>query len=216
MTKDQERLRDMMSDLSEDYYCAGWLVGLELSLWKDLTAESPPMEGFWSDGLGSSENYWSTLDEIGRQSARCGGWIIWDNNEVGEKFVSFAEWGKLLGLPGPAELPARFHKWKHLSESAEYHLLENLSREQLIDIVLSFNHCHDHLKKKVEGGGVYMGCLHCGEVEKSYALSEIDCMILEGPDCQDYNVVAPFDLDCDPQGVVKRVYDFLRKDFHEG
>lgn len=214
-TPDQARLDQLMSDLSEDYTCAGWLIGLENSLWLDLTSEHISPSGFWSeDWNGDGTEYRNRLEEIGRMAARCGGWIVWKEG-LGERFVSFQEWGEILGLDGPAQLPERFRGLTQRYTDPRARLLEGLSREQLSDLVMASGFCYDHLQKRTEGGG-YGSCLHCGGIEANHALSRIAGMIEYGPTLPDGNWATEFDVGMDPEYVVKRVHDFLRKDFHEG
>ncbi len=66
-------LRSYMSELSEDYWCAGWLSDLEVYLWKDLTGEAEFL----------------TLEErekLRTLSALCDGWWTYD------EFLSTEEW----------------------------------------------------------------------------------------------------------------------------
>ena len=78
-------LRDLMSDISEEYYCAGWLSGLEDELWRMLLGGDR--------GFGMSE---VTAEEVGRLRTlheRCGGWWFYDKQH-GEMFITTAEWTK--------------------------------------------------------------------------------------------------------------------------
>jgi len=78
------RLRDVMSGLSEEHYCAGWLHGLEFMLWDACQTDEPCMFG------------WSVVDvaevaELRRLSKKSGGWWRFDD-EHGETFVTMDEW----------------------------------------------------------------------------------------------------------------------------
>lgn len=79
-----ESLRDYMSDLSEEYWCAGWLSDLEYSLW-GFVVRGP---SDW--GLGQIQA--SEVDKIKRLSDKCGGWWIWDEEVSREIFVTSSEW----------------------------------------------------------------------------------------------------------------------------
>jgi len=70
-------LARFMSDLSEDYWAAGWLVGLEFELWsavrEDATRIGP-----------------ANAARLRYLSSKCGGWIVWD--ETGLRYVPLDEW----------------------------------------------------------------------------------------------------------------------------
>lgn len=70
-------LRDLMSEISEDYYCAGWLSGLENDLWRML-----------QDG---SRRY--EITQLRALHERCGGWWYYDD-ERGKMFIATADWLK--------------------------------------------------------------------------------------------------------------------------
>ena len=78
------RLRNVMENISEDYYAAGWLIGLEYSLFSVAYA------GDSFGGFGGS----CTHDEIAQLitlSQQCQGWWMWNHNER-RRFVPFDEW----------------------------------------------------------------------------------------------------------------------------
>jgi hypothetical protein len=80
-------LQQLMSDISEEYYCAGWLHGLEFDLWAMLQGSSLRF------GLGEvSKDEVSQLRALSEQS---GGWWRWDAKD-GEIFVTTDEWQKYL------------------------------------------------------------------------------------------------------------------------
>lgn len=92
MTDEAEALMHAMSDLSETYYCAGWLSGLEFSLWAALDGKSH---------FGGSPLEREEIEKLKRLSEKCGGWIYWDTRhwnephrtgEVGETFIPLDEW----------------------------------------------------------------------------------------------------------------------------
>jgi len=78
-----DALLDFMSELSEDCYCAGWLIGTEHALWR--AHEEGPMS--WGQGdVGAS-----AVAKLRRLSAKAGGWWRWDD-EHGPLFVLMDEW----------------------------------------------------------------------------------------------------------------------------
>lgn len=74
------RLRNLMTDLSEDHYCAGWLIGLEYMLFGAAYAD---------DEFGSGLTFSEKRDLI-LYSQDCQGWWIWKHQK--RTFVPFDEW----------------------------------------------------------------------------------------------------------------------------
>jgi hypothetical protein len=83
MTPAQWALAEYMSDISEDNYCAGWLIDLEHTLW-DAVMAGPSRFGM---GDITAEN----IAELRRLSNDAGGWIVYVSGK-GETFVPMAEW----------------------------------------------------------------------------------------------------------------------------
>lgn len=78
-----EKLEDLMSDISEDRFCAGWLVGIEYMLWPPALGDHDPDRKL-----------------LLRLSEKSGGWWIWSSNkdepcDSGEVFVTIDEWLKM-------------------------------------------------------------------------------------------------------------------------
>jgi hypothetical protein len=73
-------LRKLMSGISEEYWCAGWLSGLEYTLWDAVT------------GKGKDICSLEEIEQLKYLSGKCGGWIIWDEQAKDEKFVPMEEW----------------------------------------------------------------------------------------------------------------------------
>jgi hypothetical protein len=65
-------LRKLMSGISEDYWCAGWLSGLEYTLWDAVTGKRK--------NVCSSEE----IEQLKYLSEKSGGWIIWDEQAKDE------------------------------------------------------------------------------------------------------------------------------------
>jgi len=59
-------LRKLMSGISEDYWYAAWLSGLEYTLWDAITGKGKP--------VCSPEE----IEQLKYLAEKCGGWIIWD------------------------------------------------------------------------------------------------------------------------------------------
>jgi predicted hydrolase (HD superfamily) len=83
MTTMQRALARLMSEISEDRYCAGWLSGLEYELWQIV------IDGQGRFGFGAlSEMDVKDLREL---SDACGGWIVYDAEQQ-ETFVPLDQW----------------------------------------------------------------------------------------------------------------------------
>ena len=79
----QRALADVMSEISENTYCAGWMSDLEFELWEALNRAD-----------GTDVGYRLTAGEIERLrqlSEMCGGWIVWKSGRC-QTFVPFTEW----------------------------------------------------------------------------------------------------------------------------
>ncbi len=73
-------LVNLISKLSEDYFFAGWLTGIEYALW-DTVEGSSPIKPF------SQEE----IKQLRGLSIVCQGWWYW-NDDSGEKFISLSNW----------------------------------------------------------------------------------------------------------------------------
>ena len=76
-----------MSDISEDAYCAGWMIGLEYDLWRIVVAGGGH---YGAVSLGDEE-----VQELRDLSAACGGWIMYERDK-GEVFVPLVKWQELF------------------------------------------------------------------------------------------------------------------------
>jgi len=72
-----------MEDISEDYWCAGWLNDLEFTLWKAVTT------GNLDFGWGMRE---SDLIRLKHLHEMAGGWWMWADDEENRRFVPTEEW----------------------------------------------------------------------------------------------------------------------------
>lgn len=86
MTPEQKVLADTMSEISEEFYCAGWLIGLEYMLWEICTGGSREF------GMGTLEE--TTVERLKSLAEACGGWIFWSEEVNGEAWIPFSEWTK--------------------------------------------------------------------------------------------------------------------------
>jgi len=76
-------LRKLMSEISEEYWCAGWLGGLEYMLWDTVTGKRKDICSL------------EEIEQLKYLSEKCGGWIIWYDQATDERFVPIEEWLRL-------------------------------------------------------------------------------------------------------------------------
>jgi len=116
LSGDAARLYELMSDISEDCWCAGWMSGNEYSLWKMVS--NPVAERNYGFGYVDDDQ----VAEMKALAERCDGWVIWwdddcDPNapieEWGARLMPMADWLKRWGAfterastaPGRASKP---------------------------------------------------------------------------------------------------------------
>jgi hypothetical protein len=86
----QKLLYDLMSEISEEHWCAGWMAGNEYSIWESIT---------------TGELYYGTdnidlalINKIKDLSQELNGWIVWDNDSKvpvekwGPYFIEMNDW----------------------------------------------------------------------------------------------------------------------------
>jgi hypothetical protein len=93
----KDRLYNLMSDISEECYCAGWMSGNEYTLWAMVRDPAA------SRHYGMSEVSAEDVEELRQLSEQLGGWVVWwdDGDEPGlpatawgRRFLPMAEWLK--------------------------------------------------------------------------------------------------------------------------
>jgi hypothetical protein len=87
-----------MEHLSETYWCAGWLDGLEHQLWR--MAHGGPA-GFTNLLRIPTEQELSQLREL---SQHAGGWWCWPDGETNVKFLSLEEWDRIYDAERPTRV----------------------------------------------------------------------------------------------------------------
>lgn len=82
----REKLRQLISDLSNEHWCASWLDGCEFELWH-FVVNGPGRWGLLDITQGQ-------IEELRRLSDEVGGWFTWpdDDNVHGALFVPMGEW----------------------------------------------------------------------------------------------------------------------------
>ena len=91
LSKDPAAARELgeaMSEISEEYYCAGWLIGLEFSLW-EMIAGGPRRFG-----MGDVTD--AEIANLRRLADAAGGWCVWRDDHGGESFAPLAEWAEMV------------------------------------------------------------------------------------------------------------------------
>lgn len=93
MNDKQRELYELMSDISEDCYFAGWMNGLEYAIWGAL------QDGDRNYGMGEMDA--EQLERCRTLAAELDGWVIWVDSdddpelpvqEWGPRFVSMSDW----------------------------------------------------------------------------------------------------------------------------
>ncbi len=73
-------LEKLMSAISEECWCAGWMRDLEYTLWDVVMGRRK--------GICGPEE----VEQLKYLSEKCGGWIVWDEQAKRERFVPMQEW----------------------------------------------------------------------------------------------------------------------------
>jgi hypothetical protein len=83
-------LAQLMSDISEDCYCASWLIGTEFTLWQFAQGG----HGDWGFFEVTSEQ----ATELRELSAKAGGWVAWPSQALddGLIFVPAEAWTEMF------------------------------------------------------------------------------------------------------------------------
>ena len=81
-------LRMVMSEISDERWCASWLAGLEYILWEVAVGKR-------NDVCGPDE-----IEQLKYLSEKCGGWVVWNNQAIDQKFVPIEEWLRLCEANG--------------------------------------------------------------------------------------------------------------------
>lgn len=80
----------LMTGISEEFWCAGWMKGLEWALWEIAQGGE---RGYGGGAL--TERQTALLKLL---SEEAGGWWVWDN-EGGPRFLGMEEWQAMRGAP---------------------------------------------------------------------------------------------------------------------
>jgi hypothetical protein len=96
LTKKQAQLCELMHQISQDCYCAGWMSQNEFRLWSAVVDPTDDLEyGFAA--ISPDE-----VMQLRQLSEEIGGWIVWDG-EIGDLvFLSLEAWQKRYAATPPA------------------------------------------------------------------------------------------------------------------
>lgn len=85
----QRALYQLMSDISEECYCAGWMSGNEYTLWRMVSDQTEERR------YGMHEVEAEQIDDMRAISAEIGGWIRWRDDDE-DKDLASDEWGPVF------------------------------------------------------------------------------------------------------------------------
>jgi hypothetical protein len=84
---DWEELGQLMSDISEEAFCARWMDQLEYDLWEAINGGRRKY-GLKYGQITLSDEQITRLREL---SSRLGGWV-WFNDDLGSEFIEIERW----------------------------------------------------------------------------------------------------------------------------
>lgn len=85
-TPDMAELCKLMSDISEDCYCAGWMDGNEYRLWTAVTDPNDD-RAYGQDVIDTND-----IARLRTLSGSLGGWIVCSDDDYELYFVPIEEW----------------------------------------------------------------------------------------------------------------------------
>ena len=98
-------LMALMAGLSEEHWCAGWLSGLEYSLWRVRECEAHPVPDSVA-GFGMGKITDRQRDLLRLLSDEAGGWWVWPEDADEQQFIPLADWrDRVRSLPTVAGEP---------------------------------------------------------------------------------------------------------------
>ncbi|WP_420400946.1 hypothetical protein [Flagellimonas sp.] len=83
----QRLLAEFMSELSEEAYSAGWMMGLEFALWKAANGHLKQYGRLIFDD--------KIIERLNLLSSEAEGWIFFDDEQE-ETFVTLDEWKEMI------------------------------------------------------------------------------------------------------------------------
>jgi len=98
LTDKQTELYELMSDISEECWCAGWMQGNEFSLWRVVSDPAAPRR------YGRGEISEQEATRLASLAEQIGGWVYWHDDEHepdlpsdqwGPRFIEMKAWRAL-------------------------------------------------------------------------------------------------------------------------
>ncbi|MFI7608486.1 hypothetical protein ACIBTV_25500 [Micromonospora sp. NPDC049366] len=86
-------LGNLMSDISEDVYAAGWIQNNEWILWRALLDWRKDGRAYWAPGTQHAHDITEYMPELDRLQRESGGWVWWLD---GMTFVPETRWLALV------------------------------------------------------------------------------------------------------------------------
>src|ERR1700743_1279705 len=83
LNEDETKLAALMSRISEEGYCAGWMMALEFNLWEIINGGNRR--------YGTYEVTQNDIDQLSSLSQKCGCWIIFDD-VIEEMAIDLKSW----------------------------------------------------------------------------------------------------------------------------
>ncbi len=100
-------LRVYMEQLSQDRWCAGWLIGLEYELWDQVECRRAGLGPPRTTGPFAPPPEWDLdADTLAWLADQARGWWRWPDQGTGPVFVEMGEWVEVYG------------EWKRSKEEA--------------------------------------------------------------------------------------------------
>jgi hypothetical protein len=81
----------VMTGISEDCWCAGWLVDCEYALWANLTGKDVVGVKAWRISV-------HEVEELRLAHEVAGGWIVWSDERRGLIFLTTEKWLEHLAV----------------------------------------------------------------------------------------------------------------------
>lgn len=109
-------LARVMSDISEEVYCAGWMQNTEWVLWRALADWREKGRAYWAPGSEFPGEITRHMPGLGALHQAADGWVWWLD---GETFVPAGTWWRLVKLRELHPHDSNERLWERLSEPKE-------------------------------------------------------------------------------------------------
>ncbi len=86
----RKRLLSLMREISQEYFCAGWMIGLEYELWRAVLRYPQPSEAL----LGFIEQ--EEVAELKDLAEELQEWVFRGDDDAREKLIPLADWQRIF------------------------------------------------------------------------------------------------------------------------